>query len=193
MKLLPIMRFAPVIVPGILGAFFIAASPASSSPEDAAPLVRPSTGGELAVVSGLQEIGGVVIGPVLEEGKCCTAGNRCTPDSDPDVDGAVPCTSTGSQCENYEDGRPCWRWSSQAVRDGKCVTAPPGMQATAQCGMDPRSFRCRKFRIGTCTEEWIGTDCYCDLDGAEIWVKGQKRCAQGSTVCLQVSQQASPN
>lgn len=120
----------------------------------------------------------------LEKGKCCTVGDRCTPESDPDVDDAVPCNTTGDDCEDTEDGEPCWRWSGAALNNGKCVDATGPGAENSQCAMDPRSFRCRKFRTGTCEEELWGTDCDCEVDSAEIWVKGKRRCAQGSTVCL---------
>ena len=111
-----------------------------------------------------------------------TIGRLCTP-TPPTVANSVPCNSTGSQCENVEDGKPCWRYSGNALFNGKCIAPPSGFPGTPQCAMDPRSFNCRKYRTGTCEEEWIGTDCSCDLDSTEKWAKGKRKCAQMSTPC----------
>ncbi len=168
---------------GITAGLFFLSPTAQREGSPASGAIVASTTPELASVFGRQDP--VPVTPVLEEGKCCGTGSACTP-RNPTVVGGVACVKAASGgCVDAVEDKPCYGWSGPAVRNGACVTPPAGFVGPAFCAMDTRDFPCRRYRTGVCdsTGFWGYDDCVCDVDSAEQWADGQKRCAQGSTTC----------
>ncbi len=164
-----------------LGAWMVSGGDRTDTP--AGHEVQATTSAEISRVVGRQEP--QPADPVLETGKCCAPGELCTPEA-PTVEGGVSCTASSSGgCTNATEGKPCYAWSGDPVKNGKCVTPPPGFSGQAWCAMDGGSYPCRKFRTGECDSTGLfgGGSCVCDTDSAEVWANGARRCAQGSTTC----------
>jgi len=175
---------------GIACGLAFVAEPARRLADGAAPVVVATSAAELAGVTGLQEPVSPVPG-TFEEGKCCGVGGACTPVPPA---GKVVCTTVyvGTEpdgCGSQEDAE-CYSWTGNPVRDGACVSPPPGMVGPMRCAMDPGSYRCRPYRTGVCDTVWVPVwdfYCECDLDSdSDSWALGQKKCAYGSTICAGV-------